>query len=112
MEPDLIRFYLDENLSPEIIAQLSRFGIDIIRGPLGIDDPGHLERATAMERVICTEDEDFLKFASKGKAHAGIIKGIQNDHAIGDWVNYLRFIHSICAPDDMRSNVEHLFRVE
>ncbi len=112
MEPGPIRFYLDENLSPEIVKQLSRYGIDIIRGPLGIGDPAHLERAAAMGRVICTEDDDSLALASAGAEHAGIIKGRQNDHAIGDWVKFLRFVHSVCAADEMRNNVEHLFRVE
>lgn len=112
MEPSTIRFYLDENLSPEIVTQLSRQGVDIVRGSLGIDDPVHLKRAAAMGRVVCTEDDDFLKLAAAGIEHAGIIKGRQNHHAIGDWVKYLRFVHSICAPDDMRNNVEHLFRVD
>ncbi|MCY3797544.1 MAG: DUF5615 family PIN-like protein [Chloroflexi bacterium] len=107
-----IRFYLDENLSPEIATQLRLSGIDIIRGSLGADDPVHLERATEMGRVVCTEDDDFLKLAARGIEHAGIIKGVQDKHSIGDWVNYLRFVHSICAPDDMRNNVEHLFPVE
>lgn len=104
-----IRFYLDESLSPEIAIQLRLSGIDIIRGPLGEDDPIHLERATDMGRVVCTEDDDFLKLAARGIRHAGIIKGIHDVHSIGDWVKYLRFVHSICASDDMRNNVEHLF---
>jgi len=91
---------------------LRRHGIDIIRGSLGDDDTVHLRRASAMGRVVCTEDDDFLKLTATGAEHAGIIKGRQNDHAIGDWVKYLRFIHSICAPGDMRNNVEHLFRVD
>ena len=81
-----IRFYFDENLSPRIVAQLRMQGIDIIRGPLGADDPVHLERATAMGRVVCTEDDDFIKLASQGIAHAGIIYGEQDKHSIGDWV--------------------------
>ena len=112
MEPDRIRFYLDENLSPEIANQLRLSGIDIIRGPLGDDDPVHLERATDMGRVLCTEDDDFLKLAARGIRHAGIIKGIHDDHSIGDWVNYLRFVHSVCAPADMRNNVEHLVQID
>ena len=112
MATGLVSFYLDESLSPEIVTQLSMTGIDIIRGPLGADDPVHLERATAMGRVVCAEDDDFVKLAARGIQHAGIIKGVQDKHSIGDWVNYLRFVHSIGAPDDMRNNVEHLFPVE
>ena len=49
-----VSFYLDENLSPEILEQLRLRGIDIIRGPLGAADPVHLTRAAAMGRVLCT----------------------------------------------------------
>ena len=111
MGPEAIRFYLDENLSPEIASQLARHGIDVIRGPLRGDDVIHLRRATALGRVLCTRDRDFLRLHALGEEHAGIIKG-KKDHGIGDWVNYLSFVHSICAPDDLRNNVEHLFRVE
>ena len=107
-----IRFYLDESLSPEIANQLRLSGIDIIRGPLGDDDPVHLERAADMGRVVCTEDYDFIGLASWGTCHAGIIKGIQDHHSIGDWVNYLRYVHAVCAPDDLRNAVEYLFRVD
>ena len=100
MEPDPIRFYLDENLSPEIAKQLARHGIDAIRGPLTVDDLNHLKRASALGRVICTRDRDFLQLHAAGKEHAGIIKGLKQ-HAIGDWVNYLRFVHSVCAPEDL-----------
>lgn len=41
-----VRFYLDENLSPEITVQLRRLGIDCIRGTLGTRDTDHLQRAT------------------------------------------------------------------
>ena len=111
MEPGPIRFYLDENLSPDIAKQLARHGIDVIRGPLRVDDLSHLKRATALGRVLCTRDRDFLRLHGVGEEHAGIIKG-QKHHTVGDWVNYLRFVHSACAPGDMRNNVEHLFRVE
>ena len=41
MAHDEIRFYLDENLSPEIVTQLNMHGIDIIRGPLTDSDLQH-----------------------------------------------------------------------
>lgn len=111
MEPDRIRFYLDENLSRRIAKQLARHGIDAIRGPLRAEDRSHLKRATALGCVVCTRDWDFLRLQASREEHAGIIKGMKH-HTIGEWVNFLRFVHSICAPDDMRNNVEHLFLVD
>lgn len=68
-----VRFYLDENLSPEIAVQLRQLGIDCIRGTLGTEDSEHLQRATELGRVVCTEDDDFTKLAAQGIKHAGII---------------------------------------
>lgn len=107
-----IRFYIDENLSPEIVTQVSIQGIDIIRGPLGADDSAHLERATEMGRVVCTEDDDFIKLASQGIEHAGIVKGIQDVHSIGDWIKYLRFVHAVQSADEMINTVNYVFYVD
>ena len=112
MATNRVRFYLDESLSPEIISQLSMLDIDIIRGPLGTGDPVHLQRATEMGRVVCAEDDDFLELAAPGVEHAGIIKGVQSKHTIGDWVRYLRFVHAVCDADELRNEVYFLFRVD
>ncbi len=87
-------------------------GIDIIRGQLKVDDSIHLERASDMGRVVCVEDDDFLKLAAQVREHAGIIKGVQNRHSIGDWVRFLRFVHVVSDADEMRNKVTHLFRVD
>ncbi len=107
-----IRFYIDENLSPEIVTQLRMHGIDVIRGPLGADDPAHLERATRMGRVVCTSDDDFIKLAARGADHAGIIWGEQTDHSVGDWVRYLRLVNEVQSSDEMINTVNYVFYIE
>ncbi len=107
-----VSFYLDESLSPKIIEQLRMQDLDIIRGQLKADDTVHLERATEMGRVVCVEDDDFLKLASQVREHAGIIKGVQDRHSIGDWVRFLRFVHALSNAEEMRNKVTHLFRVD
>ncbi len=87
-------------------------GIDIIRGQLKVDDSIHLERASDMGRVVCVEDDDFLTLAAQVKEHAGIIKGVQNRHSIGDWVRYLRLVHAVYDPDELRNDVFFVFRVD
>ena len=106
-----IRFYLDENLSPEIVNQLARHGIDAIRGPLETDDRVHLRRASKLGRVVCTRDNDFPRLHAKGGDHAGIVKGLDH-HTVGNWVNYLVFLHAICSAEDMRNKLEYLFEVD
>lgn len=107
-----VSFYLDENLSPEIIRQLSLSGIDVIRGPLSAEDPQHLQNATAMGRVVCTEDKDFLRLAAAGFEHAGIIRGRQRLHSIGDWVKYLRLVHAVYTAEELRNTVSYVFSVD
>ena len=87
-------------------------GIDIIRGTLGAEDPEHLERATDMGRVVCTEDKDFLKLAAQGLEHAGIIRGEQDRHSIGDWFKFLGFVHAVCTAEELRNDVVYLFPVD
>ena len=103
---------IDENLSPEIGKILQAEGIDVIRGALGADDPEHLQRASGMRRVVCTEDDDFLVLAAAGNEHAGIIKGEQEMHSIGDWVKYLRLVHAACTTDELRNTVSFVFPID
>jgi len=112
MATSRVSFYLDESLSPKIVAQLRTEGIDIIRGPLRADDAEHLERATELGRVVCAEDDDFLKLAQPGIKHAGIIKGVQDRHSVGDWIRYLRFVHAVCDANELRNEVYFLFHVD
>ncbi|MCY3831867.1 MAG: DUF5615 family PIN-like protein [Chloroflexi bacterium] len=91
---------------------MSAHGIDIIRGPLGADDSAHLERATEMGRVVCTEDDDFIKLASQGTEHAGIILGEGDYYSFGDWVRYLRLVHAVQSADEMIKTINYVFYVD
>jgi predicted Ser/Thr protein kinase len=112
MAPKPVRFYLDENLSPEIAVQLRRLGIDCIRGSLGTMNAEHLQMATDLGRVVCTVDDDFTKLAARGIKHAGIIKGEHGRRSIGDWVKYLRYVHAVCSAEELRDEVLFVFPVD
>jgi predicted nuclease of predicted toxin-antitoxin system len=60
-----IRFYLDENIDKAVTEQLIRWGIDAVSVHTleleGDSDKNHLQRATEMERVLCTHDQDFTR---------------------------------------------------
>ena len=112
MATSRVNFYPDESLSPRIVAQLRTEGIDDIREPLRADDAEHLERATELGRVVCAEDDDFLKLAQPGIKHAGIIKGDQNTHSVGDWIRFLRFVQVVCGANELRNEVYFLFHVD
>jgi len=107
-----IRLYLDENLNPRIAEQLRMRGVDAVSardlGVLGDEDIDHLKRATDMDRVLVTTDQDFLRLAAQGIEFAGVIFGIQENHSLGDWVNSLELICFVYEPDEMTNHVEYI----
>lgn len=107
-----VKFYLDENISPDIAEQLINRGIEATTvrelGLLGDSDINHLERAVAMGYVLCTQDTDYLKIASSGAEHQGIIFGIASKMGIGDWVRGLERIHTKHTMDQMKNRIEHI----
>jgi hypothetical protein len=62
-----IRFYMDENVPRQITTGLRLRGIDTLTvqddGLTGAADPQVLARATELQRVIFTRDDDFLVIA-------------------------------------------------
>lgn len=92
-----LRFYFDESVELAISTQLAAGGLDAVSAhsleKLGDDDRSHLERATAMGRVLCTYDSDFLRLAVEGIEHAGIIFARQQKASIGGWVREIRALH-------------------
>jgi hypothetical protein len=107
-----IRLYLDENLSPKVTEQLKLRGIDAVCArdlrKLGDSDENHLARATKLGRDLVTSDVDFLRLASEGIDHAGIIFGVQSDHALGDWVKKLELLCFIYSSTEFENHVEYL----
>lgn len=72
-----IRYYTDEHVAKAVIRGLRQRGVDVFTTPeankLHAADGEHLQFALAERRVIFTQDDDFLKLASSGQAHAGIV---------------------------------------
>lgn len=110
-----IRFYLDENINPQVGVQLARLGVTVITAreldKLGDTDIHHLKRATQMGYVLCTQDSDFLRLSMAGEYHAGIAFGKQFQATIGGWVRALHKLYQSKTAEDMVGHVEYL-RVE
>lgn len=95
-----------------IAEQLRLRGIDAVTvrdiGCLGDDDLVHLKRARTMGRVICTQDQDFLRLAAQGIEHAGIAFALQARTSIGDWVRGLVRLHAEATAESIRNTVKHI----
>lgn len=72
-----LRFHLDENVHSAVAAALRRRNLDVTTtvdaGLRQADDPAHIAFAIREQRVIFTQDADFLILASQGVDHCGIV---------------------------------------
>jgi uncharacterized protein with PIN domain len=104
-----LSFYLDENVPTEVARQLRLSGIDAVtvrdHAQLGTADRDHLLRASSLSRMLCTHDQDFLRWAAEGVEHAGIAFSRQQRASIGAWVRELRGLHARFTADQVRNLV-------
>ena len=107
--PERIRFYTDEHISRAIIKGLRQRGIDVLTVPdagmLGATDEEHLALAHAQGRVTLTRDDDFLRLAQGGLAHAGIVF-LHRESTIGETVRGLFLTHQILEPEEIWNHIE------
>ena len=86
-------------------------GVDVVTTKdadmLGATDEEHLDLATRLDRVIFTQDDDFLRLASDGREHAGIVYATQH-MTIRRIVAGLMLVHQLLTPAEMRNHVEYL----
>jgi predicted nuclease of predicted toxin-antitoxin system len=107
-----LRFYFDENVELAVSEQLQAGGLDVVSAHslehLGDDDRNHLERATEMGRALCTYDTDFLRLASQGVEHSGVIFAALQKASIGGWVREIRALHMRLSAEEVVDQVIYL----
>jgi predicted nuclease of predicted toxin-antitoxin system len=101
-----LKFYCDENTTGAIAQQLADKGVDIVRcqdieGMMGATDEAHFTYAIENDRIILTEDNDFLKLSNKwltdGNQHPGIFflqPQVRNKKGIGAVVSFVLAAHA------------------
>ena len=107
-----LTYYFDESVELTVSDQLAAGGLDVVSAHsldiLGEEDLDHLQRATSMGRVLCTYDADFLRLASEGVEHFGIIFAHQQKASIGGWVREIRALHARFEASDLEGQVVFL----
>ncbi len=107
-----IRFHLDESVDPAIADGLRRRGVNVTTTQqsdlMRASDDKQLEFALLEGRTIVTHDDDFLKLAKEGAAHAGIAYCHPESRSIGQIIAALMFIRDCLTPEDMNGHVEFL----
>ena len=110
--PRTIRFNLDENVKSAVAHGLRRLGADVTTtaeaGLQSTSDRQQLDYIKAEQRVIFTEDADFLRLHSQGESHPGIAYCHQQSRSIGQIVRGLETIWEVLEPEDMQNRLEYL----
>ena len=106
-----IRFQTDEHIPAAVIAGLERRRVDVLSTPqaglLGSADEEQLAFAAQEQRVLITQDDDFLTLHAQGMQHAGIVF-VQPRQSIGYMVRGLHFIFQVLSAEEMENHVEFL----
>jgi predicted nuclease of predicted toxin-antitoxin system len=107
-----IKFHLDENVNNAIAQGLRRRGIDVTTTPeqflIGISDQAQLEFALSQNRVIFTQDTDFLRINRTNTEHYGIVYCWQGKKSIGEIIKGLILIWELLEPFEMLGKVEFI----
>jgi predicted nuclease of predicted toxin-antitoxin system len=107
-----IQFHLDENVDRAIALGLRRYGIDVTTtaevGLLTRSDEMQLKFIRETQRVIFTQDADFLIIASQTNDHPGIAYCKQGTRTMGQIIEGLVVIYEVLHPEDMKGHVEFL----
>ena len=111
-----IALFMDQHVPRAITLGLRMRGVDVMSawedGSHELSDPDLLDRATELNRVLFTQDDDLLVDASRrqkeGMAFAGVIYAHQLSVSIGMCIQDLELISKAGGPEELRNHVQFL----
>ncbi|RME49956.1 MAG: hypothetical protein D6796_03995 [Caldilineae bacterium] len=111
-----IALYMDEHVHRAITTGLRLRGVDVLTaqedGRRNTPDSVLLDRATELQRVLFSQDEDLLVEAKRrqmeGIPFGGVIYAHQLRATIGTCVRDLELIAKLAEPEELLNRVEFL----
>lgn len=107
-----IRFHLDEHIDRDIARALRLYSIDVTTtveaGLRTKMDEQQWLFIQQQQRVLVTQDRDFLAMAAMSKDHPGVAYFKQGSRSIGQVIEILIVLYEIYIPEDMVGMVEYL----
>jgi hypothetical protein len=108
--------YFDQHVPGPITAGLRRQKIDVLTaeedGRKTREDESLFERATALGRVMVTNDDDFLRIAAawmaEGRHFAGLAFIKSQQIPFGKVIDDLLLLASVYSAEEMTDRIEHL----
>ena len=112
----MVPLYMDVHIPAAVTQGLRLRGVDVLTaqedGSATLEDPDLLDRATALRRVLFTEDNDLLVETAKrqktGQAFAGVIYLHQRDLTIGRCIEDLELIAKLQESAECADQVIYL----
>lgn len=107
---------MDVHVRLEVTRALVLRSVDVLTaqedGAARMTDPQLLDRASALGRVLFTQDEDFLREATRrqneGEPFLGVIYAHQRNITVGECINDLELIAKVMELDEFASRVLYL----
>lgn len=111
-----IRFLMDVHVRRSVTNALRLRGVDVLTaqedGAAELDDRELLDRATALGRVLFTQDRDLLSEAKRchqtNEPFAGVVYAHQIRVTIGECVDDLELIAKASEPSEWLNRLEYL----
>ncbi len=111
-----IAFYMDENVHRGITDGLRIRDVDVLTvqedGRTGCRDPVRLDRATELERVLFSQDDDFLAEATRRQQEKINFSGVVYAHklrvSVGNCVRDLEIIAKAAYAEELANCVQYL----
>lgn len=111
-----VKLYMDVHVRRAVTEGLRLRGVDVMTaqedGAREVDDPDLLDRATALGRVLFTQDGDFLAEAvrrqQRGEPFAGVIYAHQLNITVGECIDDLALIALASDPQEWANRLTYL----
>ena len=108
----MLRFHLDEHVPHAVAHGLRRRQIDVTTtteaGLLDAGDEEQIAFARREQRVVFTNDRDFLLLSLTAAPHAGIAYCPAPRSEVGYVVRYLALMSECYEPADVANRIEYL----
>ena len=109
-------YYADVHINLAIVVALRAREVDVLTaqedGSARLRDPQLLARATALQRVLLTEDKGLLALDAlwrrQGREHAGIVHFDRQKIPVGQCIDALELLALGGQPADIVNQVVHL----
>ncbi|MGQ9575317.1 MAG: DUF5615 family PIN-like protein [Thermoguttaceae bacterium] len=111
-----VALYMDHHVRRAVTEGLRRRGVDVLTaredGHATANDEELLARATALDRVLFSQDDDLLAVAARwvraGQPFSGLVYAHQLTATIGELIRDLELVAKTSEPSEMRNQIQFI----